>query len=113
MVEPVNVVRQLQSQLLNRVKPLACNEFCLDHSEGRFRNRVIIGTAFHTQGTANLKALQEFIDQRVVKLAAPVCVKYQDFKQVPLHGSIGIMNQLGGFVCPCAVPDDFSSTQIQ
>jgi hypothetical protein len=86
IVEPVNVFRQFQSQLLKRDKPTTCNEFCLDHLEGRFRNRVIVGAAFHAQGTADLKALQEFINQNIVKLAASVCVKELDFKQVLLPG---------------------------
>ena len=85
MVEPVNVVRQFQSQLLKSVKPAACNEFRIDHLEGRFGNRVVIGAAPHAQGTAGLKAFQEFGNQSIVKLAAPVCVKDLDFKQVPLH----------------------------
>ena len=91
MVEPVNVVCQFQSQLLNRVKPPACNEFRLDHLEGRFGNRVVIGAAFHAQSAATLKVSQEFINQNIIKLAAPVCVKELDFKQVPIHEGKGIL----------------------
>ena len=86
MIEPVNVVGQFQFQLLKRVKPPVCNKFRLDHLEGRFRNRVIIWTTLHAQGTADLKALQEFIDQDIVKLTAAICVKDLDIKQVSFHG---------------------------
>jgi len=34
MVEPVNVVRQFQTQLLKSVKPPACNEFRFDRDGG-------------------------------------------------------------------------------
>ena len=60
-----------------------------------------------------MKAFQETFNQYIVKPAATVCVKDLDFKQVPLHRGKGIMDQLDGFVCPCAVPDDLSGPQIQ
>ncbi len=108
-----SIVRQFQSQLYKSVKLSARNEFCRDHLEGRFRNCVIVGTAFHAQGTTDLKAFQEFIYQFIVKLTVTICMKDLDFKQVSFHGRKGIMNQIGDFVSPCAISDDLSSTQIQ
>lgn len=92
MIKPVNVVRQIQSQLLKRAKPPACNKFRPDHPECRFSNRVIIRATYHTQGTADLKALQKLINQDIIRLAATVCVNDLDIKKVPFNRRKRIMS---------------------
>ena len=113
VVEPVNVVRQFQSQLLEGTKPPARNELLLDQPECRFRHRVVVGTALHAQGSLDLKAFQYFIHQHIVKLTAAVCVKDLDLEQVSFHGCKSFMNQLGVLVRTGAVSDDLSGSQIQ
>ena len=113
VVEPVNVVRQFQSQLLKGAKPPARNELLLDQPECRFRHRVVVGTALHAQGSLDLKAFQYFIHQHIVKLTAAVGVKDLDLEQVSLHGCKSLMDQFSVFVCTGAVADDLPGSQIQ
>ena len=58
VVDPVYIVRQYQSQLLKGANPPARNELLLDQPEGRFRHRIVIGTALHAQRALDLKTFQ-------------------------------------------------------
>ena len=113
VVEPVYVVRQLQTQLLKGAEPPARNELLLDQPECRFSHRVVIGTALHAQGALDLKAFQDFIHQYIVKLAAAVCMKDLDLEQASLYGCKGFVSQSGVFMCTGTVSDDLPGSQIQ
>jgi len=113
VVEPVYINPSLQLQLIERVKAPGGDELRLDHLERRFGHRIVVGAAHHAQGTADLEAVEQFVDQGVVEFAAPVGMEYLDVEEVPLHCRKGLVHQLGVFVRARAVPDNLSGTEIQ
>ncbi len=90
MVKPMNIIRPFQLKLHQGIKTMIVYELRFDDFKGRFGYGIVIRAALHAQRTANMKAVQQLVDEGVVEFVPPVCVEYLDVKEVSPHRGKGL-----------------------
>lgn len=112
IIEPIYVVGQFQFQLSQALEISAENKLCFEDFKCGFGNGIIIWATLETKGPADMKDVQNFINDLIVEFTAPVCVKHLDAIQVGMHCGEGIKDKLCVFMCSGAVAYDFPVKKI-
>jgi hypothetical protein len=84
IIVPVHVVSQLEFKTIQAFKVASLNELCFEQFECGFCHSIIVGTALKTQGAANVKRVEHFVDDSVVELATSVRMKHLDPSKIDL-----------------------------
>lgn len=108
IIEPIYVVGQLHFQLGQGLEISAENEFGFEDYKCRFGNGVIVLATLQTKGSADMEYVEDFINDLIIELTAPVCVEHLNAIQVGMHSCKSIKDKLCIFMCSGAETYDFS-----
>lgn len=112
-VEPMNIVRQLQSQFFNRRKDSTVDKFSLNRLKSGLCNRIIVGASPHAKRSVDMKSLQYIINQLIIELFTPIGMKHLNVKETAAHARKSFLHQPSIFVKTCAEADDLTAVHLK